>query len=103
MEIVEIGHSALSILEIHRNRIEDKKFQQKYDRVNRRAIMQVEPNPVGDENSQAHQSEDIASKGFPRGMLRVVVSDGYTEYVAIENKRVPDLSLAETPLGAKVD
>lgn len=39
---------------------------------------------------------------YPRGMLKLQVSDGQQVVNAMEYKRIADLCLGETPLGAKV-
>lgn len=111
-EVLEIGRPALELLDIHKNRMEDKKVFKEQGIQVRRAIAHVE-DPTqqggagGDLTQQlAQQQEEDAKptlhKGFPRSMLRLKVSDGYTEYTAIECKRVSDLSLEDTPLGCKV-
>lgn len=107
-EVLEIGRPALELLDIHKNRIEDKKVFKEQGVQVRRAIAHVEDptqNGVGD-FTQAQQEEEAKPstfKGFPRSMLRLKVSDGFTEYAAIECERVADLSLDDTSLGCKVD
>ena len=113
LEVLEIGRPALELLDIHRNRVEDKKVLREQGRQVRRAVAHVEHdeggagtgNPAGTQQANADQDEPattIGVKGFPRAMLRLRVSDGFTEYVAIENKRVHALSLEDTMLGSKV-
>ena len=115
LEVLEIGRPALELLDIHRNRVEDKKVLREQGRQVRRAVAHVEHdeggagtgNPAGatQQGPNADQDEPattIGVKGFPRAMLRLRVSDGFTEYVAIENKRVHTLSLEDTMLGSKV-
>lgn len=108
-EVLEIGRPALELLDVHKNRIEDKKVFSEHGIQVRRAVAHVEEatqNVGGDFTQQQAQQEEHAEptlqKGFPRSMLRLKVSDGFTEYAAIECKRVPDLSLEDTPLGCKV-
>lgn len=115
LEVLEIGRPALELLDIHKNRVEDKKVLREQGRQVRRAVAHVEHdeagagtgNPAGAQQQQANANQDepantIGVKGFPRAMLRLRVSDGFTEYVAIENKRVHALSLEDTMLGSKV-
>ena len=109
-EVLEIGRPALELLDIHKNRIEDKKVFKEQGIQVRRAIAHVEDptqNGAGggdftQQQAQAEEAKPTVHRGFPRSMLRLKVSDGFTEYSAIECKRVPDLSLEDTPLGCKV-
>lgn len=105
LEVIDIGHSALSLLDRHKARMEDKKILRATGREHRRPIMTID-NTQRDQNDEGNDeggAQAIAStKGFPRSMLRLRVSDGFTEYVALEAKRIAGLSMDETPLGTKV-
>lgn len=48
------------------------------------------------------ETDNTDAKGFPRSMLKVRLSDGYSTYEAIEYKRVGGLSMEDTQLGRKV-
>lgn len=104
LEIVEIGRPALDLLKLHRERVEDRKVFQEQGRAIIRAVNNVEPTQDGNNGEGPEGTAEAQNnKGFPRAMLRLRVSDGYTEYVAIETKRIPDLSMDDTPLGCKVN
>ena len=53
----------------------------------------------GDED--ATEDEGPVPK-YPRGMLRLELSDGFTTVEAVEYRSIPQLRLGVTPLGYKV-
>lgn len=53
----------------------------------------------GDED--AEEDEGPVPK-YPRGMLRLELSDGFTTVEAVEYRSIPQLELGVTPLGYKV-
>jgi hypothetical protein len=110
LEILEIGRPALELLKLHREKIEDKKVFREQGRTVFRAVNEVEATQQQDgqldntNNNNGGNNDTITpnDKNFPHAMLRLRVSDGFTEYTAIETKKVKDLNLDETPLGSKV-
>lgn len=109
LEILEIGRPALELLKLHREKVEDRKIFREQGRTVRRAVAAVDPTQGtgtnnNDDNPDMNNAEEAQNigKGFPRAMLRLRVSDGFNEYVAIETKRISGLSLDDTALGCKV-
>ena len=81
--IMEIGHSAYSLLQVHESRVEYSKQSQ---------ILRA--------NGDAEERKPMPK--FPRSMLQFQLSDGQLVLPAIECKRLPQFELGETPLGFKV-
>ncbi|PWN20920.1 hypothetical protein BCV69DRAFT_282432 [Microstroma glucosiphilum] len=54
------------------------------------------------EFNAAEEAATLPATVFPRSMLQLQLSDGFTTVVGFEHRRVPGLSMADTPLGAKV-
>ncbi|KAK9893610.1 hypothetical protein P389DRAFT_198857 [Cystobasidium minutum MCA 4210] len=109
LEILEIGRPALELLKLHREKVEDRKIFREQGRTVRRAVAAVDPTQGtgtnnNDDNPDMNNAEEAQNigKGFPRAMLRLRVSDGFNEYVAIETKRISGLSLDDTALGCKL-
>jgi RecQ-mediated genome instability protein 1 len=86
--IFEIGHSTLSVSDAHKQRKEDAKMG-----VDRARI-------VGNIEDDAEENQGPAK--FPRAMLMLQVGDGFRSMKAMEYKRIPELSMDDTPLGCKV-
>ncbi|KAG6328920.1 hypothetical protein ID866_10168 [Astraeus odoratus] len=87
--ITEIAHSAFNLLNTHQTRLdrEDLGLARGND----------------EQEGPRHQDEDEGPiPNFPRGMLRLELSDGQSLLRAIEYRSIPDLVLGETPLGYKV-
>ncbi|KAF6754381.1 hypothetical protein DFP72DRAFT_898914 [Ephemerocybe angulata] len=61
-----------------------------------------------DENGEGDEEADLEVEGegplpkYPRSMLSFVLSDGTTQFQAMEYKPLPQLSLVQTPLGFKL-
>lgn len=61
-----------------------------------------------DENGEGDEEADIEVEGegplpkYPRATLGLVLSDGKTQFKALEYKSIPDLSLPKLPYGLKV-
>ena len=61
-----------------------------------------------DENGEGDEEADIEVEGegplpkYPRATLGFVLSDGKTQFKALEYKPIPDLSLPKIPYGLKV-
>lgn len=84
--ITEIAHSAFSLLNTHQTRLD-------------RADLGL----AQDENAEQQRDEDEGPvPRFPRGMLRLELSDGSTTFRAIEFRSLSQLELGTTPLGYKV-
>ncbi|KAG1785826.1 uncharacterized protein HD556DRAFT_1249230 [Suillus plorans] len=56
---------------------------------------------VSEDKEDAEEDEDPIPK-YPRGMLRLELSDGFTTVEAVEYCAIPQLELGVTPLGYKV-
>lgn len=54
------------------------------------------------EFNAAEEAATLPATVFPRSMLQLQLSDGFTTVVGFEHRRVPALSMADTPLGAKL-
>lgn len=81
--IMEIGHSAYSLLQVHESRIEYRKQSQ---------ILRA--------NGDTEERKPMPK--YPRSMLQLQLSDGQVVLPAIECKSLPQFELGETPLGFKV-
>ncbi|KAI8980179.1 DUF1767-domain-containing protein [Trametes punicea] len=84
-EMMEIGHSAYSLLHIYESRAEWRK--------------QAELRAARGERDPGEKP----MPKYPRSMLKFQLSDGASLLPAIEFKRLPDIELGETPLGCKVN
>ena len=82
-EIMEIGHSAYSLLQVHESRLEYRK--------------QAE---LREASGEAQEQKPMPK--YPRSMLQFQLSDGAAVLPAIEFKPLPQFELGETPLGYKV-
>lgn len=82
-ELMEIGHSAYSLLQVHESRVEYRK--------------QAE---LRDASGDAQEQKPMPK--YPRSMLQFQLSDGTAMLPAIEFKPLPQFELGETPLGYKV-
>lgn len=104
LEILEIGRPAHELLKLHRDKVEDRKIFSEQGRAVIRAVTDVGPTQdgTGNDTQDPNALGESDSKAFPRAMLRLRVSDGFNEYVAIETKKIRDLNMDETPLGCKV-
>jgi hypothetical protein len=86
--IFDIGVAALSISDAHKQRLEDAK-------------MGTAARVVGNiDDDDAEQRKDPSK--YPRGMLKLKLSDGFSLIDAIEYKRISDLSMDDTMLGCKL-
>ena len=83
-EIMEIGHSAYSLLQVHESRAEHRK--------------QAALRDAGGDDGQ----ERKPMPKYPRAMLQLMLSDGASVLPGIEVERLPQFELGETPLGCKV-
>ena len=61
---------------------------------------------VGNEEAEEDGDVEVEGEGpmpkYPRGTLRLKLSDGVTTLEAMEYRPLPQISLGPTPLGAKV-
>ncbi|KAI9060651.1 DUF1767-domain-containing protein [Trametes sanguinea] len=83
--IMEVGHSAYSLMQTFEARAEWRKQAELRDAQGERDAGEQKPMPK-----------------YPRSMLRLELSDGAYVLPAIEFKRLPEFELGETPLGCKV-
>ncbi|KAG1887012.1 hypothetical protein F4604DRAFT_1719583 [Suillus subluteus] len=83
--ISDIGISAFSLMNVRQNRM---------DRADLAGL-------VREDEEDAEEDEGPVPK-FPRGMLRLELSDGFTTVEAVEYRSIPQLELGVTPLGYKI-
>ncbi|KAG9095586.1 hypothetical protein FRC06_009644 [Ceratobasidium sp. 370] len=81
ISITEIGHSAFTLKNVRQARIDKEDLA----------------GLTGD----LDDGEDYSVPKYPRSMLRMELSDGHKTMRAIEYRRIPELELGVTPLGAK--
>ena len=84
VNIMEIGHSAYSLLQVHESRVEYRKQAQ-----------------IRSANGDEEERKPMPK--YPRSMLQLHLSDGQLVLPAVENQSLPQLELGETPLGYKVN
>jgi RecQ-mediated genome instability protein 1 len=82
VSMTEIAHSAWSLQNTRELRIDREHMDEEAVR-----IAEEDEGPVTD---------------YPRGMLKLELSDGSTSIQAIEYRSLPDLNLGKTPLGYKI-
>ncbi|KAI0775214.1 DUF1767-domain-containing protein [Trametes elegans] len=85
VEIMEIGHSAYSLMQTYESRVEYRKQAELRTASGDRDDGERKPLPK-----------------YPRSMLQFQLSDGMNVLPAIEVKSMPEFELGETPLGYKV-
>jgi RecQ-mediated genome instability protein 1 len=92
LSITDISHPALVLKDVHEQRKEHA------------ATCLSGLASLKRPSSGANEATETPSKppSFPRGMLSMELSDGFTTVSAIEYKTVPELSADSTELGAKV-
>jgi len=56
----------------------------------------------GEEGEEEDEEDDEAIPPYPRGMLRLELSDGHSTLKAMEYQRINGMTLGETALGSKV-
>ncbi|KAG1804983.1 uncharacterized protein HD556DRAFT_1327705 [Suillus plorans] len=83
--ISDIGISAFSLMNVRQNRM---------DRADLAGL-------VREDEEDAEEDEGPVPK-YPRGMLRLELSDGFTTVEAVEYRAIPQLELGVTPLGYKI-
>ncbi|KAI0671737.1 DUF1767-domain-containing protein [Trametes maxima] len=83
--IMEIGHSAYSLLQIYESRQEYRK--------------QADLRAAGGDADVEGQKP---MPKYPRSMLQLQLSDGVSTLPAVESVKLPEFELGETPLGYKV-
>ncbi|KAI0635931.1 hypothetical protein C8Q77DRAFT_1052852 [Trametes polyzona] len=81
--LMEIGHSAYSLLQVHEAREEYRKQAQL-------------------RNARGDEEERKPMPKYPRSMLQFQLSDGASVLTAVECKPLHEFELGETPLGCKV-
>lgn len=95
ISITEIGVSAGSLREVYETRKEEKRITDKGGQAERTRVVR-----------NTEEDGDAVGEGstvkYPRSMLKLEVTDGFTTLRAIEYKRIPELSLEDAPLGCKV-
>jgi len=96
MSVMEVGHSAFQLQTTMENR---KEALSGVRRIRRLGNPQADG---GEEGEEEEDEDDEAIPPYPRGMLRLEVSDGYTTLKAMEYQRISGLTLGETALGSKV-
>jgi RecQ-mediated genome instability protein 1 len=87
--ITEIGSSAFNLMGVMKAREE-------------RGVVSLDPDDVGEGGGGREDEDEGPLQRYPRGMLRLVLSDGSTRIQAIEYRSIPQLELGVTPLGYKV-
>lgn len=93
ISITEIGFSAFQLQTVQ---------QQRKDVLSGVTRIRRMDDEEADENGEGPIEDDGRLPAYPRGMLRMEVTDGQRCLKALEHKRLAGLTLAETPLGAKV-
>jgi RecQ-mediated genome instability protein 1 len=89
MSLTDIGQSAFTLKNVRQTRLEREDL----------AGLEEENGDDGDEN----EDEDAGPvPKYPRGMLKLELTDGSMIIPAIEFRKIPQLQLGETPLGCKV-
>ncbi|TDL25791.1 hypothetical protein BD410DRAFT_765526 [Rickenella mellea] len=83
VSITEIASSAFSLLNVRQTRVDREDLA-----------------GLGEDDAAAEDEGPIPR--YPRGMLRMELSDGSVTLPAIEYRSLPQLQLGETPLGFKV-
>ncbi|KAI7949390.1 hypothetical protein MJO28_008211 [Puccinia striiformis f. sp. tritici] len=83
--ITEIGHSALSLQNVHSKIMDDVQGRDR--------VLDLE-----DPESEDRQAPIV----YPRAMLKLTISDGHHSLPAIEYQKIEGLNLSETPLGCKL-
>ncbi|KAJ8581703.1 hypothetical protein M405DRAFT_751333 [Rhizopogon salebrosus TDB-379] len=83
--ISDIANSAFSLMNVRQNRM---------DRADLAGL-------VREGVEDAEEDEGPVPK-YPRGMLRLELSDGFTTVEAVEYRSIPQLELGVTPLGYKI-
>ncbi|KAG2367879.1 hypothetical protein BDR07DRAFT_206764 [Suillus spraguei] len=83
--ISDIGTSAFSLMNVRQNRI---------DRADLAGLVR--------ENEEDAEEDEGPVPKYPRGMLRLELSDGLTTVEAVEYRSIPQLELGVTPLGYKI-
>jgi RecQ-mediated genome instability protein 1 len=84
MAITDIGHSAFSLQNTRQIRLERADM----------SALEVAAESDGEDEGPV--------PNYPRGMLRLELSDGSTVFPAIEYRKISELALGVTPLGCKV-
>lgn len=97
MSVMEVGHSAFQLQTTMENR---KEALSGVRRIRRMRNPQADGG--GQEGEEAEEEDDEEIPPYPRGMLRLELSDGFNSVTAMEYRRMGDLSLGETALGSKV-
>lgn len=87
ISLTEIAHSAFSLMNVRQTRI---------DREDLAGLA------GGDEEGNGDDEDEGPVPKYPRGMLKMELSDGFITLPAIEYRRIPELELGVTPLGCKV-
>ena len=96
MSIMEVGHSAFQLQTTMENRKEALSGVRRIRRIRN-------PQADGVEEDEAEEDDDDeAIPPYPRGLLRLELSDGFNTFKAMEYKRIDGLTLGETALGSKV-
>ncbi|CAL1716342.1 unnamed protein product [Somion occarium] len=87
VSLTEIAHSAFNLMNVRQTRIDREDLAGLGEDIDDQGNMDEDEGPV---------------PRYPRGMLKMELSDGFTTLNAIEYRRIPDLELGVTPLGCKV-
>ena len=96
MSVMEVGHSAFQLQTTMENR---KEALSGVRRIRRLGNPQADG---GEEGEEEDDEDDEAIPPYPRGMLRLELSDGYSTLKAMEYQRINGMTLGETALGSKV-
>jgi RecQ-mediated genome instability protein 1 len=92
LSINDISHPALVLKDVHEQRKEHAAT----------SLSGLAPSPRPPFGGNEAAAKTVEPPKFPRGMLSLELSDGFTTISAIEYKTVPGLSMDTTELGAKV-
>ena len=105
VELTEVGHSAITLRDVHEERKEERRIERAGGDVANARVARMDGNEnasgVHELPADGEEERQKAPK-FPRAMLRFLLSDGHNAVPAIEYRRIPGLSLEDTPLGCKV-
>ncbi|KAI0078803.1 hypothetical protein K474DRAFT_1593400 [Panus rudis PR-1116 ss-1] len=85
ISLEEIGHSAFSLSNVRQIRIDREDLA-----------------GLGNSDEEGQDDDEGPIPRYPRSLLKMVLSDGHRQLVAIEDTRIEGLELGKTSLGCKV-
>ena len=108
--MMEIGHSANALRDVHEERKEEKRIERAGGIAANSRIARIDDD--GEDEARPQQTQNLLPRDgeeerkkapkFPRAMLSFILSDGERRARAIEYRRIPGISLEDTELGCKV-